>query len=241
MRLWLGLGAAVMASVGTIAALAMLGCTPAAAGQAYPSMAGIAQYRMAAAEEAALARSAAPPSISDKATVLVLGERGYETAAAGTNGFICMVQRAWANDFDSAEFWNPKVRAPICFNAAAGTLVKAYLQRTEWVIAGLSREEVGRRTHAAFGALSPDVGAMCFMMSKGGYLDDAAAGPWRPHLMYYLPPTEPGAWGANLPGSPVIGGGVARVGERASVFITPVPRWSDGTLDEALGGPGHKH
>jgi len=133
------------------------------------------------------------------------------------------------------------VRAPICFNAAAGTVMRAYLRRTEWVMAGLSREEVARRVHAAFGSLTPEVGSMCYMLSKLGYLGDDAGGPWRPHLMYFLPPSDPASWGANLPGSPIHGGGVGRLGERVSVFLTPVARWSDGSIDDALTSSGHKH
>ena len=86
---------------------------------AFPRMAPIEQYHMARADEIALARSAAPPSISADAEVLVLGNRGFETAVKGKNGFVCIVERSWADKFDDAEFWNPKVRSPNCFNAPA--------------------------------------------------------------------------------------------------------------------------
>src|SRR6267154_2886684 len=87
---------------------------------AYPAMAPVEQYREASASaEIALARSAAPTSISGDAGVLTLGVHGYETAARGKNGFICLVWRSWAAGFDDAEFWNPKLRAPICLNPAA--------------------------------------------------------------------------------------------------------------------------
>src|SRR5215813_10250318 len=80
----------------------------------YPAMAEIRQYHMTKADEIALAKSAAPASIADHADVLVLGDRGYETAVKGTNGFVCFVGRSWDNGFVNAEFWNPKVRAPEC-------------------------------------------------------------------------------------------------------------------------------
>jgi hypothetical protein len=86
----------------------------------YPSMASIEQYLMPDRNaEIALARSAAPVSISGDAKILVLGWRGYETAIEGKNGFVCMVERSWTSPFNSAEFWNPKVRVPLCFNPAA--------------------------------------------------------------------------------------------------------------------------
>src|ERR1700741_3973158 len=87
---------------------------------AYPKMAEIDQYLMADRDaEIALARSAAPSSISDGAEVMVLGREGYKTAVKGTNGFLCIVERSWAKGTDEAEFWNPKLRAPHCFNAQA--------------------------------------------------------------------------------------------------------------------------
>jgi len=62
--------------------------------------------------EIALARSAAPASISDGAEVMVLGRTGYRTAVKARNGFLCIVERSWGATTDHPEFWNPKVRAP---------------------------------------------------------------------------------------------------------------------------------
>lgn len=231
----------IRSSTAAIAALLALSLGGAAQAQAaktpYPSMAPIAQYRIASqAEEVALARSAAPPSISNDAEVLTLGARGYETAAKGKNGFVCMVQRAWASDFEDAEFWNPKQRGPICFNpASVRSVLPTYLRRTEWVLAGVSKAEMVERTRAAIAAkqiAEPEVGAMCYMMSKGGYLGDVAGGHWHPHLMFFLPRSEAAAWGANLPGSPVLGGGGGL--DPGTVFFTLVPTWSDGTPAMAM-------
>src|SRR6195256_7116773 len=81
----------------------------------YPSMAPLDQYLIADRNaEIALARTAAPSSISRDAKVMVLGPHGYETAVEGKNGFVCMVERAWMNPFDSPDFWTPKNRSPIC-------------------------------------------------------------------------------------------------------------------------------
>ena len=66
-----------------------------ASAAAYPNMAPIAQYQSAdRAAEIALARSAAPASISSRAQILVLGKHGYETAVNGSNGFVCLVTRS---------------------------------------------------------------------------------------------------------------------------------------------------
>jgi hypothetical protein len=197
----------------------------------YPTMAPVAQYRVAArSEEIDLARSAAPMSISGNADVLTLGNHGYETAVKGKNGFVCVVERSWGAGFDDAQFWNPKVRAPICFNpAAARSVLPNYLERTTWVLAGVARSGMTARTRAALAAntlLTPEPGAMCYMMSKQGYLSDAA-GHWHPHLMFFLAHTDGAAWGADLDGSPIF----AAQGdpEPGTTFFVLVTKWSDGT------------
>src|SRR5262245_27405020 len=66
------------------------------ASASYPSMAPLAKYLMTSEpDEIALARSAAPPSISNDAEVMALDERGFRTVVKGTNGFVCLVQRSW--------------------------------------------------------------------------------------------------------------------------------------------------
>src|ERR1700759_5074717 len=100
-------------------ALTLALCAPLAGAKAatYPAMAPVAQYMIPDREaEIALARTAAPPSISGDATIMVHGPKGYETAVKGKNGFTCLVERAWMSAFDDAEFWNPKNRSPICYN-----------------------------------------------------------------------------------------------------------------------------
>jgi len=212
-----------------ITAASLAGAPPALA--ADYARAPITQYQNDRADEIAMARSAAPPSISKDATVLVLGAGGYETGLTGTNGFTCLVFRSWGAALDDPEFWNPKVRAPICLNAAATrSVLPAYLKRSQWVLAGQDLPAIRTQTRAAVasGAIgAPAVGAMCYMMSKQGYLSDKAP-HWHPHLMYFLPKTDPAAWGANLPGSPMIA--LADPDEPVTVFLAPVPAWSDGTM-----------
>jgi hypothetical protein len=197
----------------------------------YPSMAPLDRYMMADRNsEIALARSAAPESISGGAEVLVLGRKGFETAFRGKNGFVCMVERSWSAGTDDPEFWNPKIRAPVCMNpAAARSYLPHTITKAEVVIAGRSRSQMSDAIHAALAKkelASPEPGAMCYMMSKQGYLSDRD-GHWRPHLMFFTPPTDPTLWGANLPGSPVIAFKDDREG--MSIFLVPVGQWSDGT------------
>src|SRR5262249_24992204 len=178
-------------------------------------------------DEIALARSAAPPSISGDAQILVLGTQGYETAVKGTNGFVCFVERSWAAGLDDAEFWNPKLRAPNCFNPpAVRTELPQYLKRTEWVLAGATREQIIERTKAAIAShafRAPETGALSFMLSKSGYLSDDAAGPWLPHVMFFLPHGQAQDWGAGREGSP----GIGRAGSaiESTVLFVPVRSW----------------
>lgn len=198
----------------------------------YPTMAPIEQYLAASRdEEIALARSAAPPSISADAEVLVLGRHGFETAVKGKNGFVCIVERSWADPFSDPEFWSPKVRSPNCFNSlAARAVLPQFLKRTEWVLAGASKEEMISRTKAALADktfFAPEPGAMCYMLSAQGHLNDHD-GHWMPHVMVYVPRAKASLWGANLAGSPV----AALEGDDldpVTIYLIPVRHWSDGT------------
>jgi hypothetical protein len=197
----------------------------------YPSMAALDQYLMERNAEIALVRSAAPESISKDGDVLVLGRHGYETAVKGKNGFVCMVERSWSAGIDDPEFWNPKLRAPICLNPpAARSYLPLTLKKTELVLAGRSRAQMFEDLKAAFDKkelATIESGAMGYMMSKQGYLSDRD-GHWHPHLMLFLPLTKPAVWGAGLPGSPVIA--FTDAPERLTVFLVPLTKWSDGTV-----------
>jgi hypothetical protein len=120
----------------------------------YPVMAPAEQYRsLNVQEEIALARSAAPASISAGAQILVLGKRGYETAVSGNNGFVCFVERSWTAAFDDPEFWNPNIRGPNCFNpTAVRSVLPQYLRRTEWALAGVAKDQMIDKTRAALAA-----------------------------------------------------------------------------------------
>jgi len=204
---------------------------------AYPAMAPLDQYMIADRDaEVALARSAAPASISRNAEVLVLGRRGYETAVRGTNGFTCVVERSWGAGPDDPEFWNPSVRAPICFNPAADrSYLPLTIRKTALVLAGRSAAQIADSIRVAWDTRalpSLEAGAMCYMMSPHQYLNDHDR-QWRPHLMFFVPQAN-ASWGADLAGSPVIA--APDVPDHMTVFVIPVGRWSDGT-----GAPADAH
>ncbi|MBZ5687118.1 MAG: hypothetical protein LAP86_19020 [Acidobacteriia bacterium] len=195
----------------------------------YPSMAPIEQYLMDRTAEIALARSAAPESISGDAEVLVLGRHGFETAVQGKNGFVCIVERSWTSAAD-ADFWNPKVRTPICYNAAAAhSLLPRNIKRTDLILAGRTQAQVDEAIVAAVAkkelpAMEP--GAMCYMMSKQGYGGDSVK-HWPSHLMFFYSQIAPATWGAGLPGSPILA--MSDDHEHLTMFAIGVQRWSDGT------------
>jgi hypothetical protein len=198
----------------------------------YAKMAAVDQYLMADRDaEIALARSAAPDSISRDAEVLILGRHGFETAVKGKNGFVCVVGRSWTSAAD-ADFWDPKVRVPMCVNAPAA---RSYLLRitriSDLILSGRTKAEMEETIAAAVEKkeLPPmEPGAMCYMMSKQGFGGHTLP-HWPSHLMFFFSDIDPAAWGANLPGSPVLG--IADSSDHLTQFVIPTQRWSDGTDD----------
>lgn len=197
----------------------------------YPVMAPVDQYLIPDEKaEIALARSAAPASISDAAEVMALQRDGYATVVKGSDGFVCIVERSWANATDDPEFWNPNIRAPHCFNPAASkTFLPIFLKKTKLVLAGKSQAQILAAVTSALErkelpALAP--GAMAYMMAKQQYLNDGSKS-WHPHVMFFVSGDAVKSWGANLAGSPVIA--VKDPEQRVTTFMVLVGTWSDGT------------
>jgi len=208
-------------------------CASAASGADYAAMAPLDQYLMDRSAEIALAQSAAPPSISGKATILVLTRNGYDAAIKGSNGFVCAVERSWMAQYDFPQFWNPHMRGPLCYNPAAVRSILPYtIRRTELVLAGRTKSEMaaaikdGIEKHL----LPPlEAGAMTYMMSKQQNLNDNAHN-WEPHLMFYFPRADAANWGADLSGAPpMLNPQFQESPEAISVIMVPVTHWSDGT------------
>ena len=207
----------------------------------YPNMAPIEQYLMDRTAEIALARSAAPESISRDAEVLVLGRHGFETAVKGKNGWVCMVGRGWGM-FDAPEFWNPKIRAASCVNPpAARSTIPLVSMQTKLLLAGRSKVETIAAIKSAFEkkelpALEP--GGVSYMMSKSAYLTDNGNHNVA-HVMFYAATKDAAAWGANLPSSPMMGVNYWYFSEQSypellsfppiTVFLIGADKWSDGT------------
>lgn len=190
----------------------------------YPAMAPIADYRMDRDAEIALARTAAPASISRDAEILVMGEKNFEVAVRGKNGFVCMVGRAFAGPLNNPEFWSPRNRSPICWNPpAARSLLPYAMKQAGMALAGASKAQITETVRAAVARKelgAPASGSMAYMMSRNAYLTDRG-GHNLAHLMFELPrgglfQEDPNFFVSWDP-APVI------------EFNVPVGTWSDGT------------
>jgi hypothetical protein len=202
----------------------------------FPNMAPVDQYMTERNAEIALARTAAPDSISKEAEVMVLTRQGYEVAVKGTNGFACLVLRSWTAGANDPDFWSPNTRSPICLNEPA---VRSYLpfvvKKSELILAGKTKAQMVEAVKAALDKKelpSMEPGAMSYMMSKEAYLSESDP-HWHPHVMFFVPRTAAAAWGANLSSSPVLAADDPEDG--LTIFLIPVATWSDGTPDSRAG------
>jgi hypothetical protein len=212
----------------------------------YPTMAALDQYLIADRNaEIALAKSAAPPALSNDANVMVLEKDGYHTAIEGKNGFTCLVERSWMSQLDNTEFWDPRLRGPICYNPPAVRTILPYtILRTKLLLSGLTKAQMAEQIQSSVGASllpMPEPGAMSYMMSKNQFFGDSG-GHWHPHLMFHLPRVSAASWGANLDGSPVVvDTDHHEWPEPETIFMVPVGQWSDGTPAMPDDAANHQH
>lgn len=210
-----------------------------ASAQERTTVGAVEDYLMDEAYEVALARSAAPAVVSDDATVLVFGADGYREARAGTNGFTCLVERSWSSPFGPhGDFYNPRLRAPICFNpVAARANLREYLRRTALALEGKTWREVqeGVARDIASGALRPPDGlGMSYMMSDGQLLG-TRTGRFQPHVMFYAPYTDGTQIGADSqnPHAMIF----EYEGGPYSAIIVPVDEWIPAPAAPEAGQP----
>jgi hypothetical protein len=208
--------------------LAVVATAAAEPGQTSSEAAPLDQYLMAdRAGEIALARSAAPPSISGNASVMVLDRGGYVPAGTGSNGFTCLVLRSWTAGFSDPIFWDARVRGPVCYNpSAVRSVLPQVLERAQWVMAGLPKAEMQARARTSPAVnRAPEPGSFGYMMSKDQFISTGANPHWHPHLMFYQAHATSADWGADLPGSPVF----SDVEDAVTLYFIPLSKWSDGS------------
>lgn len=175
------------------------------AGQGWDArMESLDAYLLDEAYEVLLARSAAPEHIASDARVLVLRRDGYHEAVAGGNGFTCLVERSWSSPIGPhTDFFNPKLRAPICYNQeAALAIMRDYMRRTELALGGASIGEIREAVERDIGTgklRAPRGLAMSYMLSNGQLLG-TNTGRFKPHIMIYVPYTTEEQIGSPPPG-----------------------------------------
>jgi len=189
----------------------------------------LSAYLMARDAEVALAKSAAPPGISGRATIKVLTQSGFEVAQQGDNGFVCLVMRGFTGaptftpEVLRALVYDPTTLAPICLDPrAVKTVLPYYELRTHLGIQGKTPEQIAYAVKAAYdnGTLPKrDAVSFGFMWSADQKL--GPAGHWHPHVMIYAPNYENSMLGDNPPGShlPTVGDDA---GTPFAVVVVPV-------------------
>jgi len=233
------LAVAVVASAAPVPALpGVPGATALALAAQETRLADVAPYLMARDAEVALARSAAPYALGDAATIWVLTRSGYQVAEQGTNGFACFVGRGWSGPIlvgpRSARRLHPDVfdtmlRAPHCLNEkAARSVLPWQRERTRLLLAGVPAERIDAEIDGEIGTrlALPEPGAMAYMMSPGQDLGPDF-GPWRPHVMIYLPGLTNADWG--IEGFTHDYPFVAEAGTPWAVAVVPMRRYADGS------------
>jgi len=138
-------------------------------------------------QQITLAESAAPAEVSSKATVYVLGSKGYEKAREGTNGFSCFVSRHFVKPAETTI-------EPQCFDAEGSrTLLPVYLHGEELRTNGKSEAEIKADIASGYkeGRYQyPNKPGFLYMMSSQNRLSaipDHGTGIFPPHLMFYAP------------------------------------------------------
>jgi len=138
-------------------------------------------------QQITLAESAAPAEVSSKATVYVLGPKGYEKAREGTNGFSCFVGRHFVKPAETTI-------EPQCFDAEGSrTLLLVYMHGEELRTNGKSEAEI--KADVANGYKEgryqyPSKPGFLYMMSSRNRLSaipEHGTGIFPPHLMFYAP------------------------------------------------------
>jgi hypothetical protein len=169
-----------------------------------PQYPPVSEYMMTPEAKVALARSAAPANISDRATIKVFTAAGYQVARDGDNGFVCMVMRGpSAPTYTPAQIrdlvYDAKLRAPICFNPEASrTVVPYYELRNKLAMEGKTPDQITEGIQAAYakGVLPKRDGvSFAYMWSADQNL--GSFGHWHPHMMVFCPYYENSMLGGN--------------------------------------------
>jgi hypothetical protein len=179
------------------------------------------------AEEMALAKSAAPAEVADRADLYVLTAKGPAKVHDGTNGAACMVSR----DLHEGSLY------PMCFDReSARTSMQRELMELRLRAEGKSEDDVQRAVTRAFASgelKTPAMPAVIYMMSPKQVLfsspqrDGRRVGAWHPHLMITMPNVKAADFGLASPSS-VSFMSLDHEGTPSAQLVVHVPLWSNG-------------
>jgi len=134
-----------------------------------------------------LALSSAPAEISNKASVYILGPKGYEKVREGTNGFSCLVGRSFEGATEASV-------DPMCYDAEGSrTLLLVNMREEELRANGKSEAEI--KADIANGYKegrfqAPSKPGFVYMLSGENFIRDpetGKSGAFPGHLMFYAP------------------------------------------------------
>lgn len=188
--------------------------------------------------EVALALSACPQSVADKAAVYVLEKSGYVKVRESQNGFAAIVGHTFPNSVD-----------PQCMNAeAARTHLPPMLKLAELRVQGKSPEEIKRTMAEAYadGSFPRPTGlAIDYMLSKENLVPNFKGGisPYPPHVMFFVPGITNAELGADVSlgpdGNPHAPAFVVNEGTPQAIII--VNAESSNAQNRARPGKGAEH
>jgi hypothetical protein len=182
-----------------------------------------------------LALSAAPTEVSSKATVYILGPKGYEKIREGSNGFSCLVERSFAGTTQTSS-------APACFDAEGSrTLVQTFLRREELRAEGKPEAEIKDDVAKGYkdGRFKTPGPGFLYMMSNENYVYDSnskQSGFVPPHLMFYAPYKTAKDLGYESI-SPTMVPYLTLPGEPEALIVVGVRR----PAQDSSSGDSHKH
>ncbi|MGH7470825.1 MAG: hypothetical protein ACRENP_23000, partial [Longimicrobiales bacterium] len=152
-------------TAGALLVLAAAPCSPTAFVAAQPAGVRFEGGKIAMARdiEIALALSAAPAALSDRAAVYVWADTGFVKARDGTNGFTCLVERYAGRSI-----------FPVCYDAeASATFLPGIMMRERLVAQGVRYLNASAAVDSAYrkGTLRPPTGRIGYRLSPnaGGF------------------------------------------------------------------------
>lgn len=181
-------------------------------------------------KEIALALSACPHSVADKAAVYVLEKSGYVKVRDSQNGFTAIVQHS-----------QPTSQEPQCMDAeGARTFLPRYLKVAELRAQGQTAEEIKRFVADAFAKgifQAPTRPGVDYMLSTENVVpldDKGTIGHFPPHVMFYGPYLTNADLGSdgNLSGPAFVAG----EGSPHALIIVPLAAHAGHAADKGNDG-----